>query len=197
MLARELHFYFHYFFMRKFWFIYLAKAVVLFPGGFGTLDELFEILTLVQTRKTRKRMPIVLFGAEYWDEVINFDALVKYGTISPADLRPFPSHRFARRGLRHHHQRPDRKRPRQPWTGTLALRAGRFTARKMSMNHKGPTPVNPDLWCKLDEMIPSGAYLDRDCFVAVLLAMTSTYDVIASEAKQSRRGPVPLARLIR
>jgi uncharacterized protein (TIGR00730 family) len=88
-VSRELHFYFHYFFMRKFWFIYLAKAVVLFPGGFGTLDELFEILTLVQTRKTRKRMPIVLFGAEYWDEVINFDALVKYGTINPADLGLF------------------------------------------------------------------------------------------------------------
>src|SRR5271169_2959040 len=88
-VSRELHFYFHYFFMRKFWFIYLAKAVVLFPGGFGTLDELFEILTLVQTHKMRKRMPIVLFGAEYWDEVINFDALVKYGTISPADLDLF------------------------------------------------------------------------------------------------------------
>ena len=85
-VSPRLHFYFHYFFMRKFWFVYLAKAVVLFPGGYGTLDELFEILTLVQTRKTRKRMPIVLFGAEYWDEVINFDALVKYGTISPGDL---------------------------------------------------------------------------------------------------------------
>ena len=88
-VSRELHFYFHYFFMRKFWFVYLAKAVVLFPGGYGTLDELFEILTLVQTRKTRKRMPIVLFGAEYWDEVINFDALVRYGTISARDLRLF------------------------------------------------------------------------------------------------------------
>jgi uncharacterized protein (TIGR00730 family) len=88
-VSRELHFYFHYFFMRKFWFVYLAKAVVLFPGGYGTLDELFEILTLVQTRKTRKRMPIVLFGAEYWDQVINFDALVKYGTISPGDLDLF------------------------------------------------------------------------------------------------------------
>jgi uncharacterized protein (TIGR00730 family) len=71
--------------MRKFWFVYLAKAVVLFPGGFGTLDELFEILTLVQTRKMRKRVPIVLFGAKYWDEIVNFDALVKYGTISPED----------------------------------------------------------------------------------------------------------------
>jgi uncharacterized protein (TIGR00730 family) len=88
-ISRGLHFYFHYFFMRKFWFVYLAKAVVLFPGGYGTLDELFEILTLVQTRKTRKRMPIVLFGSKYWDEVINFDALVKYGTISPGDLDLF------------------------------------------------------------------------------------------------------------
>ena len=88
-ISRELHFYFHYFFMRKFWFVYLAKAVVLFPGGYGTLDELFEILTLVQTRKTRKRMPIVLFGTKYWDEVINFDALVRYGTISPGDLDLF------------------------------------------------------------------------------------------------------------
>ena len=88
-VTRELHFYFHYFFMRKFWFVYLAKAVVLFPGGFGTLDEMFEILTLVQTRKTRKRMPIVLFGTKYWDEVINFDALVKFGTISPGDLDIF------------------------------------------------------------------------------------------------------------
>jgi uncharacterized protein (TIGR00730 family) len=88
-ISRGLHFYFHYFFMRKFWFVYLAKAVVLFPGGYGTLDELFEILTLVQTRKTRKRMPIVLFGSKYWDDVINFEALVKYGTISPGDLDIF------------------------------------------------------------------------------------------------------------
>jgi uncharacterized protein (TIGR00730 family) len=88
-ISRELHFYFHYFFMRKFWFVYLAKAVVLFPGGYGTLDELFEILTLVQTRKMRKRMPIVLFGSKYWDGVINFDGLVKHGTISPGDLDIF------------------------------------------------------------------------------------------------------------
>jgi uncharacterized protein (TIGR00730 family) len=88
-VSRELHFLFHYFFMRKFWFVYLAKAVVLFPGGFGTLDEFFEMLTLVQTRKLRKRMPIVLFGAQYWKDVVNFDALVKYGTISPADLDVF------------------------------------------------------------------------------------------------------------
>jgi uncharacterized protein (TIGR00730 family) len=88
-VSRELHFHFHYFFMRKFWFVYLAKAVVLFPGGFGTLDELFEILTLVQTRKMRKRIPIVLFGTKYWDEVVNFGALVKYGTISPGDLDLF------------------------------------------------------------------------------------------------------------
>jgi uncharacterized protein (TIGR00730 family) len=88
-VSRELHFHFHYFFMRKFWFVYLAKAVVLFPGGFGTLDEMFEILTLVQTRKMRKRVPIVLFGAKFWNEVVNFDALVRYGTISPEDLSLF------------------------------------------------------------------------------------------------------------
>jgi uncharacterized protein (TIGR00730 family) len=88
-VSRELHFLFHYFFMRKFWFVYLAKAVVLFPGGFGTLDEFFEMLTLVQTGKSRKRMPIVLFGARYWNEVVNFEAMAKYGTISPEDVNLF------------------------------------------------------------------------------------------------------------
>jgi uncharacterized protein (TIGR00730 family) len=88
-VSRELHIHFHYFFMRNYWFVYLAKAVVLFPGGFGTLDELFEILTLVQTRKMRKRIPIILYGKKFWDEIINFDALVRYGTISPEDLDLF------------------------------------------------------------------------------------------------------------
>jgi uncharacterized protein (TIGR00730 family) len=85
-VTRELAFHFHYFFMRKFWFAYLAKAVIVFPGGFGTLDELFELLTLVQTHKMRKPMPIVLFGTEYWREVINFDALVRHGMIDAADV---------------------------------------------------------------------------------------------------------------
>ncbi len=85
-VTRELAFHFHYFFMRKFWFTYLAKAVIVFPGGYGTLDELFELLTLLQTRKIRKRLPIVLFGTEYWRDVVNFDALVRYGTISPPDV---------------------------------------------------------------------------------------------------------------
>jgi uncharacterized protein (TIGR00730 family) len=85
-VTRELMFHFHYFFMRKFWFYYLAKAVLIFPGGFGTLDELFELLTLVQTHKMTKPMPIVLFGTKFWDEVVNFDALVKHGTISAKDV---------------------------------------------------------------------------------------------------------------
>ncbi len=85
-VSRELAFHFHYFFMRKFWFYYLAKAVIIFPGGYGTMDELFELLTLVQTRKMKKPMPIVLFGTEYWREVINFDALVKHGMINAADV---------------------------------------------------------------------------------------------------------------
>jgi uncharacterized protein (TIGR00730 family) len=88
-VTRELSFHFHYFFMRKFWFAYLAKALLVFPGGFGTLDELFEILTLRQTRKMRKDLPIVLFGAEYWNEVVNFDALVRHGTINEEDLKLF------------------------------------------------------------------------------------------------------------
>jgi uncharacterized protein (TIGR00730 family) len=85
-VTRELSFHFHYFFMRKFWFAYLAKAVIVFPGGFGTLDELFELLTLVQTRKLRKRMPIVLFGTEYWRQVVDFDALARHGMIDTADI---------------------------------------------------------------------------------------------------------------
>ncbi len=86
-LTRELGFHFHYFFMRKFWFAYLAKAVIVFPGGFGTLDELFEITTLVQTPKIRKHQAIVLFGTGYWNEVVNFDALVRHGTVSAEDLK--------------------------------------------------------------------------------------------------------------
>jgi len=85
-ITRALNFEFHYFFMRKFWFVYLAKAVVIFPGGFGTLDELFEVLTLLQTRKLSKPVPIVLFGDEFWSEVVDFDALVRRGTIDAGDL---------------------------------------------------------------------------------------------------------------
>jgi len=85
-ISRELVFEFHYFFMRKFWFTYLAKAVVVMPGGFGTLDEMFELLTLIQTQKIRKRMPMVLFGSSYWSEIVNFEALADHGMIDRADL---------------------------------------------------------------------------------------------------------------
>jgi uncharacterized protein (TIGR00730 family) len=88
-ITPELSFEFHYFFMRKFWFSYLAKALVVFPGGFGTLDEMMEVLTLVQTQKLAKRMSIVVYGKAYWQEIINFDALVKHGVISPEDLNLF------------------------------------------------------------------------------------------------------------
>ena len=85
-ITHALNFDFHYFFMRKFWFAYLAKAMVCMPGGFGTLDELMEILTLAQTLKVKKKLPIVLFGSEFWRDVIDLNALVKYGTIAREDL---------------------------------------------------------------------------------------------------------------
>ena len=88
-ITRELNFEFHYFFMRKFWFAYLAKALVIFPGGFGTMDELMEMLTLVQTQKLKKRVVIVIYGSEFWKDVINFDALVRHGTISAEDMELF------------------------------------------------------------------------------------------------------------
>ena len=84
-----LDFEFHYFFTRKYWFLYLCKALVIFPGGFGTMDEFFETLTLIQTDKIRKELPIVLFGKAYWDAVLNTDVMAEYGTISPGDVDLF------------------------------------------------------------------------------------------------------------
>lgn len=86
-ISKNLGFEFHYFFMRKLWFVYLAKALIMFPGGFGTMDELWEVLTLIQTKKVTKPLPIVLYGSKYWNEVINFSAMVKHRTISASDLR--------------------------------------------------------------------------------------------------------------
>ncbi len=88
-ISPNLNFEFHYFFMRKFWFAYLAKALVVFPGGFGTMDELFEILTLLQTDKIKKKMTVVIYGSEYWRKVINFDEIVRMGMASPKDLSLF------------------------------------------------------------------------------------------------------------
>jgi uncharacterized protein (TIGR00730 family) len=88
-VTRELSFQFRYFFMRKLWFAHLARALVVFPGGLGTLDELTEILTLSQTRKLARRIPVVLYGADYWKEILDFDALARYGMIDAEDLRLF------------------------------------------------------------------------------------------------------------
>ena len=82
-----LHFEFHYFFMRKFWFAYMAKALVVFPGGFGTLDEMFELLTLAQTEKLEKQIQIILYGSEYWDPILNFEPLAEWGAIGPGDMQ--------------------------------------------------------------------------------------------------------------
>ncbi|QNI36949.1 LOG family protein [Edaphobacter albus] len=91
-ITPSLNFNFHYFFMRKYWFAYLAKALVIFPGGFGTLDEMFELLTLAQTHKLAKKITTVIYGTPYWKSVINLDVLAEKGAIAPADLKLF---RFA------------------------------------------------------------------------------------------------------
>ena len=116
-ITPELLFEFHYFFMRKLWFAYLACALVIFPGGFGTMDELFEILTLVQTRKIGRPMPIVLYGKDFWDDFLDFDALIRWGTISPQDVNLFkvcntPKEAFEhlKKELLKHYPRP------QMWT---------------------------------------------------------------------------------
>lgn len=88
-ITRELTIQFHYFFMRKFWMVYLAKALIAFPGGYGTLDELTGVLTLIQTGKPKKKMPIILYGSDYWNKVIDFNEMVKWGTIDKKDLDLF------------------------------------------------------------------------------------------------------------
>jgi uncharacterized protein (TIGR00730 family) len=88
-ISHALNFEFHYFFMRKLWFAYMAKALVVFPGGFGTLDELFEILTLAQTEKLAKKITVLIYGEEYWRKVVNLEALADTGTISEKDLDLF------------------------------------------------------------------------------------------------------------
>ncbi len=88
-ISDDLDMKFHYFFMRKFWFLYLAKALVVWPGGFGTLDELMELLTLIQTKKIKKKLPIVLYGKEFWNKIVNWNYLVEIGTISEEDLDLF------------------------------------------------------------------------------------------------------------
>src|SRR5882724_9120535 len=109
-ITPSLNFEFHYFFMRKFWFAYLAKALVIFPGGFGTLDEFFEILTLAQTDKLAKKIHVIIYGSEYWNRIINFQAFVDAGTVSQEDLNlfqivdtPEDAFEFLRDGLTRYH----------------------------------------------------------------------------------------------
>ena len=113
-----LNFEFHYFFMRKFWFAYLAKALVVFPGGFGTLDELMEVLTLTQTEKLVKKMVVVLYGTTFWKEILNFDALVRHGMIDEHDLNLFQyaddvdtAFQILRDGLTKYYLEPDKELP--------------------------------------------------------------------------------------
>jgi uncharacterized protein (TIGR00730 family) len=112
-ITPELNFEFHYFFMRKYWFAYMAKALVVFPGGFGTLDEFFEILTLAQTHKLAKKILVIVYGKEYWNRVLNLEALADAGTISPEDVNAFtmvdtPEEAFEvlKEGLTKYHLQP-------------------------------------------------------------------------------------------
>ena len=116
-ITPELNFEFHYFFMRKFWFAYLSKALVIFPGGFGTLDELFEILTLAQTEKLAKKILVVIYGSEYWNKIINFQHMADAGVISPQDVdlfkivdSPEEGFEYLKEGLTRYHLGPHPKR---------------------------------------------------------------------------------------
>ena len=116
----SLNFEFHYFFMRKYWFAYLSKALVIFPGGFGTLDELFEILTLAQTEKLAKKILVLIYGRQYWERALNIDALIEAGTVAPADKdlyrmadTPEEAFEILRRGLTKFHLQ-DSRPPREP-----------------------------------------------------------------------------------
>jgi uncharacterized protein (TIGR00730 family) len=120
-ITPSLNFEFHYFFMRKFWFAYLSKALVIFPGGFGTMDEFFEILTLAQTQKLAKKILVVVYGSEYWNRLINFQTMVDAGTISPEDLElfkivdsPEEGFEFLRDGLTRYHLGPEPKHKGEP-----------------------------------------------------------------------------------
>jgi uncharacterized protein (TIGR00730 family) len=117
-ITPSLNFEFHYFFMRKFWFAYLAKALVIFPGGFGTFDELFEILTLAQTEKLAKKILVIIYGSEYWKKLINFQTMIDAGTISEHDVElfkmvdsPEEGFEFLRDGLTKHHLGSEPRRP--------------------------------------------------------------------------------------
>jgi uncharacterized protein (TIGR00730 family) len=119
-ITPSLNFEFHYFFMRKFWFAYLAKALVIFPGGFGTMDELFEILTLAQTDKLAKKILVLIYGSEYWNRIINYQAFVDAGAVSQADLdlltfvnSPEEGFAFLRDGLSKYHLGGQPKKPRE------------------------------------------------------------------------------------
>ena len=112
-ITEGLHFEFHYFFMRKFWFAYLSKALVIFPGGFGTLDELFEVLTLVQTDKLSKKIGVILYGREYWEQVIDLKPMAEWGAIAEKDLKllhyadtPIDAFQHLRDHLIAHHLEP-------------------------------------------------------------------------------------------
>jgi uncharacterized protein (TIGR00730 family) len=147
-ITPSLNFDFHYFFMRKYWLVYLAKALVIFPGGFGTLDEMFEILTLAQTHKLAKKITVVIYGTSYWKSVMNLDVLAEKGAIAPADLALFhfadtPEQAFdiLKADLTENHLNPD-------YQGALDERARRAAADPSVPHDPMPTAqelLGPDI----------------------------------------------------
>ena len=155
-ITPELNFEFHYFFMRKLWFAYLAKALVVFPGGFGTFDEMFELLTLAQTQKLAKHIGVVVYGREYWSKIVNFQALVDAGTISAKDLdlihwadTPEQAYEILRADLEHHHiehtgadKAPDIAKTRRRVVNDELIASGALKAyARLSYGLKGPPPT--------------------------------------------------------
>ena len=157
-ITPALNFEFHYFFMRKLWFAYLSKALVVFPGGFGTLDEMFEILTLAQTQKLAKKITVVIYGSEYWKKVFNLDVLVDTGAISPKDIELFQFADTPEAGLRAAARGPDgelsqrrgHRRQARPVDRPLPGADGRLDGRGFSRTGDGQdAQLSFDRWLKL------------------------------------------------
>jgi uncharacterized protein (TIGR00730 family) len=139
-ITPDLLFEFHYFFMRKLWFVYMAVALIIFPGGFGTMDELFEVLTLVQTRKITRPLPVVLYGRKFWQEFLNMDALVRWGTVSPGDMNLFKIVDNPREAFNHLSKALLQAYPKPMMWGPIGVKGGVPADRRGEVPNEPPAP---------------------------------------------------------